>query len=435
MSRRCWPLDRGRVLTSGFGERWGAMHWGIDLGRDGGSGRMPVYAAQAGTVVMSGPANGFGFWVVIDHPTEAGGGTTVYGHIIPEVAVGQLVIAGQRIAHINPDSRTNGGVPPHLHFEVHRAVWSPPGPNRLDPLTWLADAVEPDAAGGENMPGDTPETITYGVDISNHQAGLDLSRVFAEGFEFVIAKVSEGDYFRDRMWPAFRDATLAAGRILVGYHYVRADCDIEQQAELFVDHLGYTGIPAMLDHEANSGGIEVLRAVRAAIERRGVRCALTYLPRWYWSGSMGSPDLTGLPPLMSSHYGPNRSGIASMIYPGDHNIGWQGYGGLPVAIFQFSERGAVAGRSIDVDAFRGTSDQLRNLLTGDDDMAFTEEDRAMLRDVWVQLRGPDAGGWPQLGQNDEGQNLTPVDKLAELGRTIAALPDRLAAALSKKAGN
>ncbi|WP_280441187.1 peptidoglycan DD-metalloendopeptidase family protein [Nocardia brasiliensis] len=442
MPARFWPFGEGRDITSGFGPRWGEMHWGVDFGRTGGSGGAPVYAAQAGTVVMCGPATGFGLWVVIDHPAEAGGGTTVYGHITPEVSLGDLVDAGERVAHVNPDTATNGGVAPHLHFEVHRALWSPPGPDRLDPLAWLSGAREPHTpAGGEedNMPAPT----TFGVDISNHQAGLDLGRVFAEGFEFVLAKVSEGDYFRDHAWPAFRDATLAAGPILVGYHYVRADCDIEAQAELFVDHLGDTGIPAMLDHEANSGGAEVLHAVREAIERRGVRCALTYLPRWYWD-QIGRPDLSGLPPLMSSHYGPNRAGIASAIYPGPDDTGWQGYGGLPVEIFQFSERGAVAGRAIDVDAYRGTPDQLRALLTGGDtDM--TPEQAAQLAEVHRELtqRYPSRSKYATADQlvdtlagmllNVDGRvHEASIDlpaTLARLEQALEALPATIAAAV------
>ena len=39
---------------------------------------------------------------------------------------------------------------------------------------------------------------------------------------------------------------------------------------------------------------------------------------------------------------------------------------------------------------------------------------AKTREVWDQLRGPGGKGWPQLGQNDKGENLTPVDFLANL---------------------
>lgn len=152
MPNRYVPVERGFYITSGFGSRWGTTHWGIDYGRDGGSGGYPIFAAQGGSVVMVGAASGFGQWIVLDHPTEDGSGTTVYGHIIPEVGHGRRVEAGDRIGRINPDSRSNGGVAPHLHFEVHRAVWSQPGPNRLDPAPWLNGALWP----GDKPPAPTP---------------------------------------------------------------------------------------------------------------------------------------------------------------------------------------------------------------------------------------------------------------------------------------
>lgn len=150
-SKRVWPLGAGRIVTSPFGPRWGTNHWGVDFGAPGGSAGLPVYAAQGGFVDMVGPASGFGQWVVLDHPDGDGAGTTVYGHVIPEVRQNQRVEAGQRIARINPDQNTNGGVVPHLHFEVHRSVWVEPGPDRLDPLVWLDDATEPENVGG-SMP-------------------------------------------------------------------------------------------------------------------------------------------------------------------------------------------------------------------------------------------------------------------------------------------
>lgn len=41
------------------------------------------------------------------------------------------------------------------------------------------------------------------------------------------------------------------------------------------------------------------------------------------------------------------------------------------------------------------------------------------REVWDQLRGPGGKGWPQLGTNDKGQNLTVVDYLATLNEKEA----------------
>lgn len=141
-----WPMKRGHAVTSGFGARWGTTHWGTDFGWNGGSANMPVYAVKDGTVQAAGPANGFGFWVRVDHPASVGGGHTVYGHIVPEVQVGQQVVAGQRIARIHPTKgwASNGNVDPHLHLEWHRYGYASPGRDRLDPMSMLGGASFPD---------------------------------------------------------------------------------------------------------------------------------------------------------------------------------------------------------------------------------------------------------------------------------------------------
>src|ERR1700757_4040953 len=43
---------------------------------------------------------------------------------------------------------------------------------------------------------------------------------------------------------------------------------------------------------------------------------------------------------------------------------------------------------------------------------------AAVADIRVQLRGPGMAGWPQLGQNAFGQNLTVVDSLAALQQKV-----------------
>lgn len=147
MAARYFPLERGHAVYSAFGSRSGGFHYGTDFGWPGGSAGKAVYAMQGGTVWAVGPADGFGQWVVLDHPTADGSGTTVYGHVIPEVRLGQRVEAGQRIARINPDRNTNGGVDPHCHVEVHRYVWSTAASgNRLNPQPWLSGALYPPRA-------------------------------------------------------------------------------------------------------------------------------------------------------------------------------------------------------------------------------------------------------------------------------------------------
>ena len=169
------PVAKGFVVTSGYGARWGTTHWGTDFGKDGGSGGHPIFAVKSGTVARVGPASGFGQWIGIDHPASNGGGETIYGHIIPEVRLGQTVTEGQRIGRINPDSRTNGGVAPHLHLEWHRYTWVPPGPNRLDPMTMLKGATWP----GEK-PKASPAPATAAVRAATG-AVLDWTRRFNFG--------------------------------------------------------------------------------------------------------------------------------------------------------------------------------------------------------------------------------------------------------------
>lgn len=55
-------------------------------------------------------------------------------------------------------------------------------------------------------------------------------------------------------------------------------------------------------------------------------------------------------------------------------------------------------------------------------MALSDDEQTELltkvRDIWDQLRGPDGTGWPQLGQNGQGQNLTPVDAIAAIKKDL-----------------
>lgn len=207
------------MVTSGFGARWGTTHWGTDFGREGGSGGMPVHAVQGGTVTNVGPASGFGQWVVLDHPTEDGSGTTVYGHVIPEVHLGQRVEAGQRIARINPDSNTNGGVAPHLHLEWHRYVWSPPGQDRLDPLPLLKGAL---------FPGEDPPPAPTG-------GGMDAQALSeAMGGSLPIERYRE-------LLPAFTNAMLAA------------ECTTVERAAMWCAQIGHESAGLRYMEEIASG--------------------------------------------------------------------------------------------------------------------------------------------------------------------------------------
>ena len=103
-------------ITSPFGDRmhpilgYVRFHSGLDFGADYGS---PIFAAQAGTVILAGWYGGYGQAVLIDH---GGGITTLYGHTSDlYVSEGDTVQRGQAIATIGSSGLSTG---PHLHFEV-----------------------------------------------------------------------------------------------------------------------------------------------------------------------------------------------------------------------------------------------------------------------------------------------------------------------------
>ena len=113
------------AYTSGFGARWGTSHNGVDIANALGT---PIYAVAGGTVIDSGPAQGYGNWIRIRHED---GAITVYGHMQSlYVSVGDVVQPGQIIAGMGSEGFSTGS---HVHFEI----W-PDGVTPIDPASWLA---------------------------------------------------------------------------------------------------------------------------------------------------------------------------------------------------------------------------------------------------------------------------------------------------------
>ncbi len=111
-------------VTSLFGSRWGRAHEGIDIAGPIGT---PIYALTDAVVEESGPATGYGLWVVLRHTD---GTQSVYGHVNRTfVKEGEKVKAGEEIAEIGNRGYSTG---PHLHLEI----WSSEG-TKINPLTWL----------------------------------------------------------------------------------------------------------------------------------------------------------------------------------------------------------------------------------------------------------------------------------------------------------
>lgn len=361
MVTRYYPLARGFAIYSTYGPRWGTIHRGLDFGWPGGSAGKPVYAVQSGTVTQIGwDPGGFGWFIDIDSDDAQGSNLWVYGHVKPEVTRGDAVVAGQRIAHINGDRATNGNVDPHCHLEVHKWTRQPAGPGRMDPAPFLEGALYP----GEGVssdpvePSDSVGTV-FGIDVSNNQGAFDFDRAKAEKFEFATHKILEidGDEYPDRYWLRARAAMarLWPGR-WGGYVFCRRITDPRREADRLAHFAGTLDFPLQIDYEDNKygGNLDDLWARYNAYREVGfTRFLPVYIPRWYWSGHMGSPDLTDFPlPIWNSHY-VTGSDFASNLYPGDGFQGWAPVGGKEVAILQFTEQAQVAGQRIDANAIRG----------------------------------------------------------------------------------
>ncbi len=98
----------GALLTQGI-HGWN----GVDLGAPSGTA---VYAAAAGTVIVSrvgGWNGGYGNYIVVKH---SNGTQTLYSHLSSDsVSVGDTVSKGQRIGGVGRTGEATGN---HLHFEV-----------------------------------------------------------------------------------------------------------------------------------------------------------------------------------------------------------------------------------------------------------------------------------------------------------------------------
>lgn len=204
--------------------------------------------------------------------------------------------------------------------------------------------------------------VTFGIDISHHQSrSLDLARCRAEGIEFVFMKATEGASFVDEDFALNLAEARAAGLLVAAYHYVRSNASAAAQVKLLVDVVPLD-VPVVLDVETNSGGVSLVRELVDRLRARGYRVPLLYLPRWYWQ-QLGSPSLVGLPPLWSSRYPDTAVDDLRDEWADVPSHYWNGYGGLDVAVLQFTSSARVAGYApLDANAFRGTREELSRLL-------------------------------------------------------------------------
>ncbi len=124
-----WPVPGYTNLSSGFGQRWGTTHKGIDIAGSGIKGKA-IIAVGDGVILKSGNScthnynktgscgcgGGYGNYAYLNVNANGVSYTLVYGHMSQcIVSAGQQVKAGQIIGYVGTTGWSTG---PHLHYEV-----------------------------------------------------------------------------------------------------------------------------------------------------------------------------------------------------------------------------------------------------------------------------------------------------------------------------
>lgn len=209
-------------------------------------------------------------------------------------------------------------------------------------------------------------SVVFGIDISHFQHGLSLAAVQRQGYEFVIAKATQGQGVHDPDFHTFREEATSLGLLFAAYHFLHSDSPARAQADNLAEVLaGHPSIPVMIDCEPTEGSSPTMADVTrflAACAKRDLRVNILYLPRFHWD-ALGRPPLDDpdLPPVMQALYGRNRRGAGSVLYPGNKSLRWAEMGGTTPVLLQFGSRGRIDGFDrlrVDVDAFRGTRNEL-----------------------------------------------------------------------------
>ncbi|WP_442596278.1 PcsB-like coiled-coil domain-containing protein [Neobacillus sp. D3-1R] len=133
------PVSNGKfirpangVYTSGFGARWGTVHYGSDIAN---RADVPIWAAADGVVIRSYYSSSYGNCVFISHSIDGQIYTTVYAHMSTRmVGEGAVVRQGQQIGIMGNTGDSTGQ---HLHFEIHKGPWNDAKSNAVNPANYI----------------------------------------------------------------------------------------------------------------------------------------------------------------------------------------------------------------------------------------------------------------------------------------------------------
>lgn len=229
--------------------------------------------------------------------------------------------------------------------------------------------------------------MLYGVDVhGTYQRGLSFPTLAKQGYSFAVTKATEGTSYVAPSFVEWTAAARAAGMIPGAYHWLHRGAAVEQ-ARFFYDRVRQAGGPGgmliQLDCEDDADW-PTLQAWDAEWARlSGGHPYLIYTGRWWWdTASRGWPGVTLTPHLWHSEYltadldsVPDDPAAFAARIPASW---WTtSYGGWPTAtILQFTSKGDAGGlaNNVDLNAFRGTREQLLALThPPEDDMALRDD--------------------------------------------------------------
>jgi hypothetical protein len=159
----------------------------------------------------------------------------------------------------------------------------------------------------------------------------------------------------------YRQQADDMGAVFCGYHWLNRG-NIASQAAIAYQTIGSRAAAVDVEDEPGNDGYNGMLTVHDVVDfvieyrRLGGTIQLVYLPHWYWQ-TMGSPSLQPLVDLGLS--------LWASIYLdySDTGEGWAPYGGMSPRIWQYK------GGPIDLNAFRGTEEELQRLVEGSSTVA------------------------------------------------------------------
>jgi GH25 family lysozyme M1 (1,4-beta-N-acetylmuramidase) len=202
---------------------------------------------------------------------------------------------------------------------------------------------------------------------------MNLTAAKADGITWFTHKATESTNVAHAHVGEALDRARSAGIEFLGaYHVVRSSPSVQSQVNYFLSYLDqqvpwwrtFPGFMLQVDLElwsydqvSAATGIAFADVLQAAQPKR----VLTYASRGMYGNS-----LTGLStPLWNAAYGTDPAIGYRQAYPGDGGAGWAAYSGQTPVMWQYGSRTTIGTQpGCDANAYRGSLDDLRQLITG-----------------------------------------------------------------------